>query len=948
MPSSETELEERLKEAGNSLLNPPSSVDDLLDILDKLEHLLANVEQAPSRSMQDALLPPMKALISSAILRHLDEDVRVAVASCMSEIARITAPDAPYNDDLMKEIFQLTVASFEKLSHESGHCYTKAVSILENVARVRSCLMMLDLELDELILDMFQYFLKFIRSNHPQIAILAMETIMTLVIDESEEISVEILTLLLASVNKQNQSFSPIAWKLGERVITNCAAKIKPYLKEAMQSAGIPLDEYAPIVASIFQDESHTLKCDYSNHSREPLGLSPNAACRKEVLEGKDVIPKSIASNGTASTRNAGTIKKDNASKMLEPCSDIEHSKSTEAQDKAEPEAMLEMEPKAVPRKRGWKPNSLMNPEEGYDTWFSTARKTTKLPHENHEKGNDDLPPETSVSKKVVLPLMHMKVTKPTGFTPQNDQISGSSPLTQQQGIPAGSHFKRGRPKKKGISVSEDADPSPLLLSKHESLSAQVEVKAPEFDGASLRKRSKERSDSEAKKKKRLRKNELGSKTPKKISLSSGRVVSSKKSKVLSEPEEMPRVVSSKKSKVLGEPEEMPRVVSSKKSKVLGEPEEMPRVVSSKKSKVLGEPDEMPRVVSSKKSKVLSEPEETPVHQQAVIAVRRFNKHRSSVPTSNKKRSLDVTSDEDVREAFKDKKIKSLDMDGSYQEETPQPKLKRRRTPRKEVFSGTPGLGEHLVGSKIKVWWPIDKRFYEGVVDSYDPIKKKHKVLYADGDEEKLNLKRQRWEFIEDGILKVQGQEIDVPKPGTSSDMLQKVKSKTKSESRKKLKTVSSSKRSRAASISKTTARRFSGKSAYGAVHDEPICVDKPVDHDTSGPGGGSEDGKNTPGSGGGSKDDGEKSAVKLKIHDPRRIDSNSKQAMPETVNPSNDGSPKAGTVSCSFNSDQTMPVGATLSKDEISEGGDESHGSDGPKREQQGEAGSSLSPETD
>ncbi|KAJ6388104.1 hypothetical protein OIU77_026637 [Salix suchowensis] len=343
MPSSETELEERLKEAGNSLLNPPSSVDDLLDILDdesganklvvnpdpagpkttyniwvsdayisprpgnltilflfsdisllvkiilselrnwhvllgtlehlsitcmrkygcltiagqhefssislKLEHLLANVEQAPSRSMQDALLPPMKALISSAILRHLDEDVRVAVASCMSEIARITAPDAPYNDDLMKEIFQLTVASFEKLSHESGHCYTKAVSILENVARVRSCLMMLDLELDELILDMFQYFLKFIRSNHPQIAILAMETIMTLVIDESEEISVEILTLLLASVNKQNQSFSPIAWKLGERVITNCAAKIKPYLKEAMQSAGIPLDEYAPIVA---------------------------------------------------------------------------------------------------------------------------------------------------------------------------------------------------------------------------------------------------------------------------------------------------------------------------------------------------------------------------------------------------------------------------------------------------------------------------------------------------------------------------------------------------------------------------------------------------------------------------------------------------------------------------------------------------------------------------
>lgn len=34
MPDSEIELQERLKEAGNGLLNPPSSVDDLLDLLD--------------------------------------------------------------------------------------------------------------------------------------------------------------------------------------------------------------------------------------------------------------------------------------------------------------------------------------------------------------------------------------------------------------------------------------------------------------------------------------------------------------------------------------------------------------------------------------------------------------------------------------------------------------------------------------------------------------------------------------------------------------------------------------------------------------------------------------------------------------------------------------------------------------------------------------------------
>lgn len=31
-------------------------------------------------------------------------DVKVSVASCMSELTRITAPDAPYNDEQMKVI----------------------------------------------------------------------------------------------------------------------------------------------------------------------------------------------------------------------------------------------------------------------------------------------------------------------------------------------------------------------------------------------------------------------------------------------------------------------------------------------------------------------------------------------------------------------------------------------------------------------------------------------------------------------------------------------------------------------------------------------------------------------------------------------------------------------------------------------------------------------------
>ena len=56
---------------------------------------------------------------------------------------------------------------------------------------------------------------------------------------------------------------------------------------------------------------------------------------------------------------------------------------------------------------------------------------------------------------------------------------------------------------------------------------------------------------------------------------------------------------------------------------------------------------------------------------------------------------------------------------------------------------------ENLIGCRIKVWWPIDKEFYEGTIKSYDPSKKKHVILYEDGDVEVLRLEKERWELID-------------------------------------------------------------------------------------------------------------------------------------------------------------------------------------------------------
>lgn len=63
----------------------------------------------------------------------------------------------------MQEIFELIVASFKGLNEKESRFFDKRLKILESVATVRSCVVMLDLECDDLIREMFQTFFQTVR-----------------------------------------------------------------------------------------------------------------------------------------------------------------------------------------------------------------------------------------------------------------------------------------------------------------------------------------------------------------------------------------------------------------------------------------------------------------------------------------------------------------------------------------------------------------------------------------------------------------------------------------------------------------------------------------------------------------------------------------------------------------------------------------------------------------
>ena len=60
-----------------------------------------------------------------------------------------------------------------------------------------------------------------------------------------------------------------VAQKLGRKVVENCALKLRPYMKQAVEFLGFPLDNYDQIVPSICQETSHTVKPTEANASNE-------------------------------------------------------------------------------------------------------------------------------------------------------------------------------------------------------------------------------------------------------------------------------------------------------------------------------------------------------------------------------------------------------------------------------------------------------------------------------------------------------------------------------------------------------------------------------------------------------------------------------------------------------------------------------------------------------
>ncbi|KAL7152595.1 hypothetical protein ABFS83_04G108100 [Erythranthe nasuta] len=342
------EIEDELIVAGMNLLRLRSShsIDELLVRLLRVERVLTRVEQKPPAFIEKALHPAMSALIKDELLKHPHVNIQFIVASCLNQVTRITAPLQSYPDNQMKDIFRLFMVVLRQLSRLTGDDYHRAVNILAAMARIRTCLVMMDLDIDPIIIDLFRVFFDTIRPNHPFTVFKYMEAIMILVIEQSVEVSVELLKPLLDSVRMDNKNTSPVSWELGKIIIEKCSTKLQPYIREAVKKMKLEINDYAEIVVSL---------CD-ENMVAEELATAAAALCGDEIskLDGSFEVER------VGPTLPQGG----NGNKNI---SNDENSLHT------------------ATKRRRRRPNSLMRPEEGYVHIWTTKDRDRKT---NHESGD--------------------------------------------------------------------------------------------------------------------------------------------------------------------------------------------------------------------------------------------------------------------------------------------------------------------------------------------------------------------------------------------------------------------------------------------------------------------------------------------------------------------------------------------------------------------------------
>jgi len=190
------------------------------DLIKRLKNLFGEVSMMDQDQVDlDSLKGVTRDLINANLIGHKDLGVRAYVACCISDLLRLYAPDAPYTVHELKDIFVFFVRQLQNIGNKDEPYFELYFHLLENLARVKIVLLILDLQnYEELLTELFRNFFDIIRSDMSNIVHSHMVDILEQLINESNGLPQDVIDIILAQFLKKRKDENPAAYKLASEV----------------------------------------------------------------------------------------------------------------------------------------------------------------------------------------------------------------------------------------------------------------------------------------------------------------------------------------------------------------------------------------------------------------------------------------------------------------------------------------------------------------------------------------------------------------------------------------------------------------------------------------------------------------------------------------------------------------------------------------------------------
>ncbi|KAJ2894194.1 spo76 protein [Zalerion maritima] len=227
----------------------------LVPRLESLHEELMELDQEATE--KESLNKVAKDLASSNLLQHKDKGVKALTAACLVDVLRICAPDAPFTETQLKDIFTLYIKHILPSLRDPGASYhSKYKHVLTSLAEVQSILLLNEVDQpDDLLVQLFSVLFDTVSSSSKaavdgipsgDIEFQATEMLSCLV-DESQALPARVVDVIMAQFlraapprkdkidSSSGQSTLeikevPAAYSMAAAICTRCVDKMARYV----------------------------------------------------------------------------------------------------------------------------------------------------------------------------------------------------------------------------------------------------------------------------------------------------------------------------------------------------------------------------------------------------------------------------------------------------------------------------------------------------------------------------------------------------------------------------------------------------------------------------------------------------------------------------------------------------------------------------------------------